>query len=150
EGCVEPDRLDVFGRGQRGRLVREVQEVEDGTRKGELRALAAELLEDEAVELGALRPFLTDAESHRYALASARSRSDQSASASSRPTETRRSPGGTRSPSQRDLASMRDVTPPRLVMLRGRGVPAPTLLAASASATSKDRSPPNPGYRTVS
>ena len=43
------------------------------------------------------------------------SRSRQSSSGSSSPTESRRRPGGTRSPSQRARASIRDVTPPRLV-----------------------------------
>ena len=65
-------------------------------------------------------------EAHRQIVPSARSRSSQSASGSSRPTESRRRPGGTRVPSQRDRASMRDVTAPRLVAFTISRVPVST------------------------
>ncbi len=54
-------------------------------------------------------------EEAHHALPSACSRSAHNSSGSSSPTDSRSKPGGTRSPSQRERASMRDVTPPRLV-----------------------------------
>src|SRR6187401_2560358 len=132
-------------------LAREVEEVHDPPRAREVVADRAQPPEEEQVELrcrGALLPEPVE-EAHD-APSSARSRSAHSASASSRPTESRRSPGGTRSPSQRARASIRELTPPRLVEFSISVVAVSTRLAAWASATSNERRPPNPGWRTTS
>jgi hypothetical protein len=130
-------RARGIARGQRVGLLGEVDEMDDVPRLGEVGASPGELLERERVGvLRRLRRSLVADEiedSHRQSAPSARSRSCQSSSGSSRPTDSRSRPGGTRAPSQRALASMRDVTPPRLVMFAISSVPVSTLTASSRS-----------------
>src|SRR3954447_3603622 len=77
--------------------------------------------------------------------ASACSRSAQSVWGSSSPALRRSSPGGTRSPSQRLRLSIKLVTPPSELALTITWVDVSTRRAVSASATSKESSPPRPG-----
>ena len=74
--------------------------------------------------------------------ASACSRSAQSSSTGSSPTESRSRPGGMRSPSQRWRLSIVEVTPPRLVALTISFVRVST---ARGSATSNEMTPEKPG-----
>ena len=69
----------------------------------------------------------------------------RASSTSSRPTDRRSSPSGTRSPSQRWRVSISEWTPPRLVAFVITRVEVSTRRAAAPSATSNDMSPPKPG-----
>ena len=103
----------------RAGLVVEVEEVDNVTRLREVGAPAPSWRTrgDRSPRASSGAPLLRCGRgSPSHAFPSACSRSAQSASGSSSPTESRSRPGGTRSPSQRERASIRDVTPPRLVM----------------------------------
>ena len=85
----------------------------------------------------------------RYARASACSRSTQSSSTSSRPTDRRSSPAGQRSPSQRRRDSIFERVPPRLVVfwITRSGTTRPGWRFRDRRRRSD--SPPSPGYRTT-
>src|SRR5262249_12995567 len=126
----------------------EVDEMDDVPWLREIGAALLEVLDRERVRFDPGRREAGGAEAvekAHQAFCSARSRSAQRCARSSRPTDSRRRPAGTRSPSQRALASIREATPPKLVMFATSVVDVSTRRAASASATSKVRSPPNPG-----